>query len=68
MKQIALLVAVFFTGIVIADDVKTNYQTLPNSNIRDYRSPAHVTKGDVMYQTLPASTIRDYPRILSFAQ
>ena len=60
MKKIVLLIFCVMAGMMFADDSKTTYQTLPNSNIRDYRAPAYVTEGNTTYQTLPGSTIRDY--------
>ena len=61
MKILALLAVTVLANIAFADDSKTTtYQTLPNSNIRDYRAPAYVTEGNTTYQTLPNSNIRDY--------
>ena len=59
-KILTLLTIVAFANIAFAGDSKTTYQSLPNSNIRDYRAPTFVTKGNTTYQTLPGSNIRDY--------
>ena len=60
MKNLFLLIAIALTNSVCADEGTTTYQTLPNSNIRDYRAPAFVTEGNTTYQTMPGSTVRDY--------
>ena len=60
MKNFFLLIAITLTNSVCADEGTTTYQTLPNSNIRDYRAPAFVTEGNTTYQTMPNSTVRDY--------
>ena len=60
MNKIVPLIFAAVAGMACADDSQTTYQTLPNSNIRDYRAPAYVTEGNTTYQTLPGSTIRDY--------
>lgn len=59
-KISTLLTIVAFANIALAGDSKTTYQTLPNSNIRDYRAPTYVTEGNTTYQTVPNSNIRDY--------
>ena len=59
LKGLALL-AIVFSNAAYSEGRRTTYQTLPNSNIRDYRAPSYVTEGNVTYQTLPGSTIRDY--------
>ena len=59
-KILTLLTIVAFANIAFAGASKTTYQTLPNSNIRDYRAPAYVTEGNTPYQTLPNPTISDY--------
>lgn len=64
--SIFMLVVVlgFFTSTLFAKDKVVVYQTLPNSQVRDYRAPTMVTKktkdGVVIYQTLPNSQVRDY--------
>ncbi len=60
MKIAAALVIAVMSNVAFADGRTTTYQTLPNSNIRDYRAPAYVTEGNVTYKTLPNSTVRDY--------
>ena len=55
-----VLLSVIFSGAAFPGGSKTTYQTLPNSNVRDYRAPAFVTEGNTTYQTLPGSTVRDY--------
>ena len=59
-KILTLLTIVAFANIAFAGDSKTTYQSLPNSNIRDYRASAYVTEGNTTYQALPNSNIRDY--------
>ena len=61
MRVLTALVVAVLSCVALADGGKTiTYQTLPNSNIRDYRAPAYVTEGNVTYKTLPNSTFRDY--------
>ena len=61
MKVLTALVVSVLSCVALADGGKAiTYQTLPNSNIRDYRAPAYVTEGNVTYKTLPNSTFRDY--------
>ena len=61
MRVLTALVVAVLSHVALADGGKTiTYQTLPNSNIRDYRAPAYVTEGNVTYKTLPNSTFRDY--------
>ena len=55
-----LLLSVIVSGAAFSGGSKTTYQTLPNSNVRDYRAPAFVTEGKTTYQTLPGSSVRDY--------
>ena len=54
----------FFTSTLFAKGKVVVYQTLPNSQVRDYRAPTMVTEktkdGVVIYQTLPNSQVRDY--------
>jgi len=60
-KTIVLSVLSVVASIAIADDGSTTtYQTLPNSAVRDYGAPAHVTEGNTTYRTLPGSSIGDY--------
>lgn len=60
MKTLAVLAVTVVSNVAFADGRTTTYQTLPNSNIRDYRAPAYVTEGNITYKTLPNSTVRDY--------
>ena len=60
MRIIAALIIAVIANFALAGGGKTTYQTLPNSDIRNYRAPAYVTEGNVTYKTLPNSTVRDY--------
>ena len=58
------LALAFVATSVFGKDKVVVYQTLPNSQVRDYRAPVIVTEktksGTVVYQTLPNSQVRDY--------
>ena len=55
----ALLLLCVITSVNAAEVV---YKTLPNSNVKDYRSGVLVVDGNKAYQTLPNSTVPDYTK------
>jgi hypothetical protein len=57
---VALMPTVHAADKKKAAEPTVTYQTMPNSNSRDYSKPAFVTQDGVTYQTMPGSTTRDY--------
>ena len=55
-----LIFTILVSGAAFPGGSKTTSQTLPNSNVRNYRAPAYVTEGNTTYQTLQGSSVRDY--------
>jgi hypothetical protein len=68
--QWALFLLVFFAAAAAAQTRQVAYETLPGTDIRDYRKPAIVVEVEpatrwsnervTVYQTLPGTDVRDY--------